>query len=116
MRLIDADRLLTERMKSKYYHLPNGDTAIPLIDIEHAPTVGTGSWIPITDALPQANEETPKRATRFERIKNTLTIEEMAQLLCKLSTCSLCVASGHCHNNHPGYIDWLKEEAEGSEE
>jgi len=46
MRLIDADRLLTERMKSKYYHLPNGDTAIPLIDIEHAPTVGTGSWIP----------------------------------------------------------------------
>lgn len=57
MRLIDADRLLSERMKSKYYHLPNGDIAIPLIDIEHAPTVGTGSWIPITDALPQANEE-----------------------------------------------------------
>jgi hypothetical protein len=26
-------------MKQKYYHLPNGDTAIPLIDIEHAPTV-----------------------------------------------------------------------------
>lgn len=39
MRLIDADRLLTDRMKSKYYHLPNGDTAIPIIDIEHAPTV-----------------------------------------------------------------------------
>lgn len=38
-RLIDADRLLTDRMKSKYYHLPNGDTAIPIIDIEHAPTV-----------------------------------------------------------------------------
>lgn len=39
MRLIDADRLLTERMKSKYYHLPNGDTAIPIIDIERAPTI-----------------------------------------------------------------------------
>lgn len=39
MRAIDADRLLTDRMKSKYYHLPNGDTAIPIIDIEHAPTV-----------------------------------------------------------------------------
>lgn len=39
MRLIDADRLLTDRMKSTYYHLPNGDTAIPIIDIEHAQTV-----------------------------------------------------------------------------
>lgn len=39
MRLIDADRLLTDRMKRKYYHLPNGDTAIPIIDIEHAPTI-----------------------------------------------------------------------------
>lgn len=38
-RLIDADKLLTERMKTKYYHLANGDTAIPLIDIEHAPTI-----------------------------------------------------------------------------
>ena len=39
MRLIDADRLLSDRAKSTYYHLPNGDTAIPIIDIEHAPTV-----------------------------------------------------------------------------
>lgn len=39
MRLIDADRLLSKRMKSKYYHLPNGDIAIPIIDIEHAPIV-----------------------------------------------------------------------------
>ena len=39
MRTIDADRLLSERMMSTYYHLPNGDTAIPIIDIEHAPTV-----------------------------------------------------------------------------
>lgn len=49
MRLIDADRLLTDKMKSKYYHLPNGDIAIPLIDIEHAPTIEserkTGRWI-----------------------------------------------------------------------
>lgn len=39
MRLIDADRLLTKQMQSKYYHLPNGDVAIPIIDIKHAPTV-----------------------------------------------------------------------------
>ena len=39
VRLIDADRLLSERMKSKYYHLPNGDIAIPIIDIERAPTI-----------------------------------------------------------------------------
>ena len=40
-RLIDANRLLSEDMKAKYYHLPNGDIAIPIIDIEHAPTVDT---------------------------------------------------------------------------
>lgn len=49
MRLIDADRLLTRKMKSKYYHLPNGDIAVPIIDIEHAPTVKPerkkGKWI-----------------------------------------------------------------------
>ena len=39
MRLIDADRLLSEKMKSKYYRLPNGDITIPIIDIENAPTV-----------------------------------------------------------------------------
>ena len=38
-RAIDADRLLTDRMKEHYYHLPNGDIAIPIIDIEHAPTI-----------------------------------------------------------------------------
>jgi len=38
-RLVDADRLLPEHMKKKYYHLPNGDTAIPIIDVEHALTV-----------------------------------------------------------------------------
>ena len=37
MSLIDADRLLADRMKSKYYRLPNGDITIPIIDIEHAP-------------------------------------------------------------------------------
>ena len=47
MRLIDADALLTERKKSKYYHLPNGDIAIPIIDVEHAPTVKSKpQWIP----------------------------------------------------------------------
>ena len=50
MRLIDADALLSERMRSMYYHLPNGDTAVPLIDIEHAPTVS--GWISVKDRLP----------------------------------------------------------------
>ena len=39
MRLIDADRLMTRQMQSMYYHLPNGDIAIPIVDIDHAPTV-----------------------------------------------------------------------------
>lgn len=39
MRLIDADRLLEPRRIGTYYHLPNGDIAIPLIDIEHAPSI-----------------------------------------------------------------------------
>ena len=37
--LIDKTRLLSEKMKSKYYHLTNDDTAIPIIDIEHSPTI-----------------------------------------------------------------------------
>ena len=49
MRAIDADRLLTDGMKEHYYHLPNGDIAIPIIDIEHAPTIllerQRGKWI-----------------------------------------------------------------------
>ena len=44
MRVIDADALLTDRRKSKYYHLPNGDIAIPIIDIEHAPTIEQKSY------------------------------------------------------------------------
>lgn len=39
MRLIDADRLTRPEIIKMYYHLPNGDTAIPIIDIENAPTV-----------------------------------------------------------------------------
>lgn len=46
MRLIDADELLTDRRKTKYYHLPNKDIAVPIIDIEHAHTVNA---IPIPD-------------------------------------------------------------------
>ena len=54
--------------------------------------------------------------TRFEQIKTELTIEELAKLLCKLSVCSLCQASGYCYTLHTGYFDWLKEEAEGDAE
>lgn len=48
MRLIDADRLLEPKRIEKYYHLKNGDVAIPLIDIKHAPTVEErkrGKWV-----------------------------------------------------------------------
>lgn len=49
MRTIDADRLLEERRIHTYYHLPNGDIAIPLIDIKNAPTIEPerkkGKWI-----------------------------------------------------------------------
>lgn len=58
-RLIDADKLLTDRMKSKYYRLPNGDLAIPLIDIEHAPTVDAEpirQWIPVSERLPEIGD------------------------------------------------------------
>lgn len=38
-RLIDADKLTRPEIIKMYYYLPNGDVAIPIIDIEHAPTV-----------------------------------------------------------------------------
>lgn len=47
MRLINADRLLEDKRIEKYYHLKNGDIAIPLIDIKHAPTIEErkkGKW------------------------------------------------------------------------
>ena len=53
MRLIDADRLLEDKRVEKYYHLKNGDVAIPLIDIKHAPTIEErkkGKWIEVDDA------------------------------------------------------------------
>ena len=59
MRLIDADALLTDRRMRMYYHLPNGDTAIPIIDIEHAPTIEerkTGEWIPFDIPWYQCSE------------------------------------------------------------
>lgn len=38
-RLVDADKLTRKEIRHLFYHLPNGDIAVPLIDIEHAPTV-----------------------------------------------------------------------------
>jgi rubredoxin len=52
MRLIDADALLTDSRMRMYYHLPNGDIAVPVIDIEHAPIIEerkTGNWVGIDD-------------------------------------------------------------------
>ena len=51
MRAIDADRLLD---RCKFYHLPNGDIAVPIIDVQHAPTIEIEPhWIPVTERLPE---------------------------------------------------------------
>ena len=50
MRLIDADRLLD---RCVFYHLPNGRIAVPVIDVQHAPTVEPrmkGRWVKISPA------------------------------------------------------------------
>lgn len=38
-RLIDVDRLIRDEVEHLLYHLPNGDTAIPRVDIDNAPTI-----------------------------------------------------------------------------
>lgn len=38
-RLIDADRLTRKEIEHLFYHLPNGDVAVPIIDIQNASTV-----------------------------------------------------------------------------
>lgn len=48
-RYIDADKLLRPEILHLYYHLPNGDIAIPIIDIKNAPTADVrenvrGEW------------------------------------------------------------------------
>lgn len=51
MRLIDADRLLD---RCVFYHLPNGRIAVPIIDVQHAPTVEPNPrWIPVTERMPE---------------------------------------------------------------
>lgn len=71
MRLIDADRLLTDRMKSKYYHLPNGDIAIPIIDIEHAPTV-------------QPDPDIISRKQAINEIRNTYRVMYSGDMISKV--------------------------------
>lgn len=56
MRLIDSDRLLRPDMIRMCYHLPNGDIAMPIGDIKHAPTVDAapvvhGRWIPVLNGI-----------------------------------------------------------------
>ena len=38
-RLKDVDRLIRDEVEHLLYHLPNGDTAIPKVDIDNAPTI-----------------------------------------------------------------------------
>ena len=83
-RLIDANRLLSEDMKTKYYHLPNGDIAIPIIDIEHAPTV---------DAVPVVHGKWEWLTSTYDRSPS----EDCYQ-------CSVCL---HITITH-GYIPWEK--------
>ena len=78
MRAIDADRLLTDRMKEHYYYLPNGDIAIPIIDIEHAPTIDPerkrGRWEQV---------EVNYLADMDEDIKESMAIASMFCPSCK---------------------------------
>ena len=56
MRLIDADRLLD---RCKFYHLPNGDLAVPIVDVLHAPTIEperNGEWVSLDDFRGKRNE------------------------------------------------------------
>lgn len=66
MRLIDADRLLDRCI---FYHLPNGRIAVPVIDVQHAPTVEPrprGRWVSMSDidgdyyCCSQCGEELPR--------------------------------------------------------
>ena len=81
MRLIDADRLLSEPMKNKYYHLKNGDTAVPLIDIKNAPTV---------DAVPVV------RCRDCKRYQHEVGDDEYALGWCPFITIHLVSRNGFC--------------------
>lgn len=58
-RLIDADRLLRPQVMSKYYHLANGDIAIPVIDIKHAPPVDAVEVVRCKDCIHTHDHDCP---------------------------------------------------------
>lgn len=99
MRLIDVDVLLSDRMKTKFYHLPNGDVAIPLIDVEHAPTVG--GWISVKDKLPDKNGDYLVVTSFFDRRR--IEVLTFVQNLEKLDLYDF-------HGKRrPGFVDYNSE-------
>jgi hypothetical protein len=81
MRLIDADRLLDRCI---FYHLPNGDLVVPIIDVQHAPTVeapdinvGSMDAISRQEAI-EAFETAAKGGASIEDIK--LILAEMPSI------------------------------------
>lgn len=83
MRPIDADRLLEERRIQKYYHLPNGDTAIPIIDIEHAPTIELDKrWIPCSERLPDEHDSIFSRFYGTEKWRNAMFRKTSDTVIC----------------------------------
>ena len=52
-----------------------------------------------------------KTITRVEEIRS-MTDEQLAYFLCRMSSCKLCSASEYCYEGHNGFSDWLKEEVE----
>ena len=68
--------------------------------------------------FPQVNADLgfmpPPKRTNADRIRG-MSDEELAQFLCNNITCDMCKADEFCHPGHTGWLDWLKDEAEGGE-
>ncbi len=83
MRLIDADRLLEPKRIGKYYHLPNGDIAIPIIDIEHATSIETIYGYHFNELAFVASLLAKEGVSPTELIRIIWDAERIAEIICK---------------------------------
>ena len=94
MRLIDADGLLDE---CKFYHLPNGDLAVPIIDVQHAPTVEAISRTQAIEAFETA-------------AKGGASIEDIKLILAEMPSAQPDLGKYEYHYDHTDCI-WYRPEA-----
>ena len=121
MRLIDADRLLDRCI---FYHLPNGDLAVPIIDVQHAPTVeapdinvGNMDAISRQQAI-EAFETAAKSGASIEDIK--LVFENLPSVQpdiirckdCKYYKYGICMKIG-ANKSFYGFCDWAERREDG---